>query len=35
MEEKDIIKIIKTDLEKFLLQKIDREPMIIPIIAEV
>lgn len=35
MEEKDLIKIIKTDLEKFLLQKIDREPMIIPIVAEV
>lgn len=35
IEEKDIIKIIKTDLEKFLLQKIDREPMIIPIVAEV
>lgn len=35
MEEKDLIKILKTDLEKFLLQKIDREPMIIPIIAEV
>lgn len=35
MEDKDIIKIIKTDLEKFLLQKIDREPMIIPIITEV
>lgn len=35
MEEKDLIKIIKTDLEKFLLQKIDREPMIIPIITQV
>lgn len=35
MEEKDLIKIIKWDLEKFLLQKIDREPMIIPIIAEI
>lgn len=35
MDEKDLIKIIKTDLEKFLLQKIDREPMIIPIITEV
>lgn len=34
IEDKDLIKIIKTDLEKFLLQKIDREPMIIPIIAE-
>lgn len=33
MDEKDLIKIIKTDLEKFLLQKIDREPMIIPIIT--
>ncbi|PZM83853.1 ribonuclease J [Candidatus Gracilibacteria bacterium] len=35
MDEKDIIKIVKADLEKFLLQKIDREPMIIPIIAEI
>jgi mRNA degradation ribonuclease J1/J2 len=35
MEEKDLIKIIKDDLEKFLLQKIDREPMIIPMITEV
>ena len=35
IEEKDLIKLIKTDLEKFLLQKIDREPMVIPIIAEV
>ena len=35
IDEKELTKIIKTDLEKFLLQKIDREPMIIPIIAEV
>lgn len=35
MEEKDLIKIIRDDLEKFLLQKIDREPMIIPMIIEV
>ncbi len=35
MEEKDLLKILKTDLEKFLLQKIDREPMIIPMITEV
>ncbi len=35
MEEKDLIKIIRTDLEKFLLQRIDREPMIIPMIVEV
>lgn len=35
MEEKDLVKILKTDLEKFLLQKIDREPMIIPMITEV
>ncbi len=32
IEEKDLIKIIKTDLEAFVLQKIEREPMIIPII---
>ncbi len=35
MEEKDLLKILKTDLEKFLLQKIDREPMIIPMVTEV
>lgn len=35
MEEKDLIKIIRTDLEKFLLQKLDREPMIIPMVMEV
>jgi ribonuclease J len=35
MEEKDLIKIIRTDLEKFLLQRLDREPMIIPMIMEV
>nr|MDD3720142.1 ribonuclease J [Candidatus Gracilibacteria bacterium] len=32
MEEKDLLKIIKTDLEAFVLQKIERSPMIIPII---
>ncbi|MDF1682240.1 MAG: hypothetical protein P1U46_00185 [Patescibacteria group bacterium] len=35
MEEKDLLKIIRVDLEKFLLQKIDREPMIIPMLTEV
>lgn len=35
MEEKDLLKIIRTDLEKFLLHKLDREPMIIPMITEV
>ncbi|MBT3727281.1 hypothetical protein HOG21_06585 [bacterium] len=35
MEDKDIIKILKTDLEKFLLHRLDREPMIIPIVMEV
>jgi len=35
IEEKDLLKIIKTDLESYLLQKIDREPMIIPIITEI
>ena len=35
MEEKDLIKIIRTDLEHFLLKRIDREPMIIPMITEV
>lgn len=35
MDEKDILKIIKTDLEKFILYKMDREPMIIPMMTEV
>lgn len=35
IDEKDLLKIVKTDLEKFLLQKIDREPMIIPMLIEV
>lgn len=35
MEEKDLLKIVRTDLEKFLLHKLDREPMIIPMIIEV
>jgi len=35
IEEKDLLKIIKTDMEAFLLQKIDREPMVIPMILDV
>lgn len=35
IEEKDLVKIIKWDLEVFLSHKIDRTPMIIPIIMEV
>ena len=35
IEEKDLVRIIRTDLEAFLLQRIDREPMIIPMIFEV
>ncbi|MDR2640234.1 MAG: hypothetical protein LBC61_02670 [Candidatus Peribacteria bacterium] len=35
IEEKDLLKIIKDDIEKFLIQKIDRAPMIIPMIMEV
>lgn len=35
IEEKDLVKIIKWDLESFLSHKIDRNPMIIPIIMEV
>ena len=34
IENKDLIKIIKTDLENYILKAIDREPMIIPIIIE-
>lgn len=35
IEEKELLKILKTDLEKYLLLKIDREPMIIPMVTEV
>lgn len=35
IEQKDLLKIIKSDLEAFLIQKIDRSPMIIPIILEI
>jgi mRNA degradation ribonuclease J1/J2 len=35
IDEKDLLKILRTDLEKFLLHKLDREPMVIPIITEV
>gem|GEM_PF-3459703 len=34
IEEKELVKLLKTDLEAFLVQKIDRTPMIIPIIIE-
>jgi mRNA degradation ribonuclease J1/J2 len=35
MDEKDLVKILRTDLEKFLLHRLDREPMIIPMVTEV
>ena len=35
MEKKDLLKIIRTDLEFFLSRKLDREPMIIAMITEV
>lgn len=35
IEEKDLLKIIKTDLEAFIVQKINRSPMIIPIVVEI
>lgn len=35
IEEKDLLKIIRQDLEAFILQRLDREPMIIPIISAV
>lgn len=35
IEEKDLLKILKTDLEAFLVRRIDRSPMIIPMIMEV
>ncbi len=35
IEEKDLLKIIRTDLEQLILKRTDREPMIIPMITEV
>lgn len=35
IEEKDLLKIIRQDLEAFILQRLEREPMIIPIISAV
>ena len=35
IEEKDLLKIIRQDLEAFILQKLEREPMIIPIVSAV
>ena len=35
IEEKDLLKLIRTDLENYLMKRIDREPMIIPMITEV
>ncbi len=35
MEEKDLLKIVRTDLEKFISYKVNREPMIIPMITYV
>jgi mRNA degradation ribonuclease J1/J2 len=35
IEEKELLKIIKTDLEKYMFYRLDREPMIIPMITEV
>jgi ribonuclease J len=35
MDEKDLLRILRTDLEKFLFHKLDREPMIIPMIIEI
>lgn len=35
IEEKDLVKIIKTDVESYLLQKIDRSPMVVPMILDV
>jgi len=35
IEEKELLKIIRNDLESFLLHKIDRNPMIIPMIFEI
>lgn len=33
IEEKDLLKLIRTDMENFLMKRLDREPMIIPIVT--
>jgi mRNA degradation ribonuclease J1/J2 len=33
IEDKDLIKIIKTDLESYVLKTVNREPMVIPVIV--
>ena len=35
IEEKELLKIVKTDLEKYMFYRLDREPMIIPMVTEV
>jgi len=35
IEEKDLVKIIKKDVESFLAYKIDREPIVIPVIISI
>ena len=35
IEEKDLFKIIRDDMESFLLKRLDRSPMIIPMVIEV
>jgi mRNA degradation ribonuclease J1/J2 len=35
IDEKELLKIVKTDLEKYIYYRLDREPMIIPMIVEV
>lgn len=35
IEEKDLLKLIRTDIETFLLKKLDREPMVIPMVMEI
>ncbi len=35
IEEKELLKIVRTDLEKYMYYRLDREPMIIPMITEV
>ena len=34
MDQKDLIKVMRTDLERFIQKRTDREPMVIPIIIE-
>ena len=35
IDQKDLVKVLRTDLERFIQKRTDREPMVIPMIMEV